>query len=90
MADPERFDADPDPTFQADADADPEPDFYWGEKFFSSNLQLLFPNSSSVNNDTLHKNGKDILYDLQGQLTIMFLNRPPLAQKHTPNWFQLL
>ena len=24
MADPERFDADPDPTFQADADPDPE------------------------------------------------------------------
>ena len=25
MADPERFDADPDPTFQADADLDPNP-----------------------------------------------------------------
>ena len=25
MADPERFDADPDPTFQADADPDPNP-----------------------------------------------------------------
>ena len=26
VADPERFDADPDPTFQADADPDPAPD----------------------------------------------------------------
>ena len=26
MADPERFDADPDPTFKADADPDPAPD----------------------------------------------------------------
>ena len=26
MADPERFDADPDPTFKADADPDPTPD----------------------------------------------------------------
>ena len=26
MADPERFDADPDPTFHADADPDPDPD----------------------------------------------------------------
>ena len=25
VADPERFDADPDPTFQADADPDPNP-----------------------------------------------------------------
>ena len=25
MADPERFDADPDPTFKADADPDPNP-----------------------------------------------------------------
>ena len=25
MADPEHFDADPDPTFQADADPDPNP-----------------------------------------------------------------
>ena len=25
MADPERFEADPDPTFQADADPDPNP-----------------------------------------------------------------
>ena len=25
MADPERFDADPDPTFQADTDPDPNP-----------------------------------------------------------------
>ena len=45
MADPERFDADPDPTFQADADPDPNP-FTRVRNFFSSNLNLLFPKSS--------------------------------------------
>ena len=51
-ADPERFDADPDPTFQADADPDPAPDadpnpnpFTRVSIFSSSNLQLLFPKS---------------------------------------------
>ena len=37
MADPERFDADPDPTFQADADLDLAPDpntFTRGRNFF--------------------------------------------------------
>ena len=42
MADPERFDADPDPTFQADADPDPNP-FTRVKNKISSNLQLLFP-----------------------------------------------
>ena len=52
MTDPERFDADPDPTFQADADPDPAPDadpnpnpFTRVSIFSSSNLQLLFPKS---------------------------------------------
>ena len=44
MADPERFDADPDHTFQADADPDPNP-FTRKIIFSSSNLQLLFPKS---------------------------------------------
>ena len=49
MADPERFDADPDPTFQADAVADPDPNpFTKVSNFFSSNLQLLFPKSSKT------------------------------------------
>ena len=47
MADPERFDADPDPTFQADADPDPSP-FTRVRKKISSNLQLLFPKSSKT------------------------------------------
>ena len=36
MADPERFDADPDPTFQADADPDPDldPNTFTRVKFF--------------------------------------------------------
>ena len=38
MADPEHFNADPDPTFQADADPDPNPSY----------LQLLFPKSSKT------------------------------------------
>ena len=55
MADPERFDADPDPTFQADADPDPAPDldpepnpFTRVKIFSSSNLQLLFPKPSKT------------------------------------------
>ena len=59
MADPENFDADPDPTFQGDADADPtfqddadpDPDpnpFTRVRNFRSSNLQLLFPKSSKT------------------------------------------
>ena len=44
VADPERCDADPDPTFQADADPNPNL-FTRVKKFFSSNLQLLFPKS---------------------------------------------
>ena len=44
MVDPERFDADPDHTFQADADLDPNP-FTKVNIFSSSNLQLLFPMS---------------------------------------------
>ena len=32
MADPERFDADPDPTFHADADPDPKKFLLGGEK----------------------------------------------------------
>ena len=36
VAEPERFDADPDPTFQADLDPDPDPKiFSWGKKQFS-------------------------------------------------------
>ena len=44
MADPERFDADPDPSFYADADADPNPKKLLARerKFFSSYLQLFF------------------------------------------------
>ena len=50
MADPERFDADPDPSFQADVDPDPalDPDPNPStrvKKKFSSNPQLLFPKS---------------------------------------------
>ena len=53
MADPERIDADPDPTFQADADLAPDPDpnpVTRMRNFFSSNLQLkvLFPKSSKT------------------------------------------
>ena len=47
MADPERFDADQDPTFQADADPDLNP-FTRVKMFSSSNLQLLFPKSSKT------------------------------------------
>ena len=49
VADPERFDADPDldPTFQADADPDPNL-FIYGEKKFSSKsspiLSKILPN----------------------------------------------
>ena len=50
MADPECFDADPDPTFQADADPYPDPNLFTRVRnnFFSSNLQLLFPKSSKT------------------------------------------
>ena len=47
VADPERFNADPDPTFQADADPDPNP-FTRVRNFSSSNIQLLFPKSSKT------------------------------------------
>ena len=47
VADPEGFDADPDPTFQADADPDPNP-FTRVRNLFSSYLQLLFPKSSKT------------------------------------------
>ena len=42
MADPERFDADPDPSFQADTDPDPDSNFFsLGEKkFFSPNIRV--------------------------------------------------
>ena len=36
VADPERFDADPDPTFQADADLDPNPFTRVKKMFFKS------------------------------------------------------
>ena len=36
VADPERFDADPDPTFQADADPDPNPFTRVKKMFFKS------------------------------------------------------
>ena len=44
VADPERFGADPDPTFQADADPDPDPTFLClGEiKKLSSNSFFFF------------------------------------------------
>ena len=45
VADQERFDADPDPTFQADADPNP---IIRVQKKFSSNLPLLFPKSSKT------------------------------------------
>ena len=39
VADPERFDANPDPTFQADPDPDPDPNpFTRVRNFFYSNL----------------------------------------------------
>ena len=45
MADPERFDADPDPTFKADADPDPTPDPIPFTRVKKNFLQLLFPKS---------------------------------------------
>ena len=51
MADPERFDADPDPTFQADADPDPNP-FTRVRNFFffksSTIVSKVFQNLSCV------------------------------------------
>ena len=41
MADPEHFDADPDPTFQADTDPDPNP-FTRVRKVFLQIFKLLF------------------------------------------------
>ena len=41
MADPERFHADPDPTFQADADPDPDPNPFTRVEIFFLNLQNL-------------------------------------------------
>ena len=43
MADPERFDADPDPTFQADADPDPKFVKLGREKNVLSNLIFSSP-----------------------------------------------
>ena len=47
VADPERFDADPDPTFQADADQalDPDPNPFTRVNIFFANLQLYFSKS---------------------------------------------
>ena len=47
VVDPERFDADPDPTFQADADPDPNP--FW-EFFLKSSfiVSKVFQNLSCV------------------------------------------
>ena len=45
VADPERFDADPDPTLQADADPNP---FTRVREIFFFNLHLLFPKSSKT------------------------------------------
>ena len=42
MADPERFDEDPDPTFQTDADPNPFTRVR-NEKLFSSNLHQSLP-----------------------------------------------
>ena len=44
MADPERFNGDPDPTFHADADPD---SIFLGEipKILGQNLQFFFPKS---------------------------------------------
>ena len=41
VADPERFDADPDPTFQADADLDPNPFSRVRNFFFNYCFQSL-------------------------------------------------
>ena len=55
MANPERFDADPDPTFQGDADPDQNP--FTSRKKISSNLQLLFSKSpKTCNCNFLSKN----------------------------------
>ena len=40
MADPERYDADPDPTFHADGDPDPAPDT--DPNFFLSRVRKVF------------------------------------------------
>ena len=68
VADPERFDADPDSTFQADADPNPDPapdpnPFTRVRHFFSSNLQLLFPNSSK----TCHLLSKNVEGRVRGE-----------------------
>ena len=50
MADPECFDADPDPNFYADADPDPNFQYLGRErrKQILQNLQLMFPTSCHV------------------------------------------
>ena len=50
MADPERFDADPDPSFHADADPDPNPkNFKLGrEKFFLHIFNYILQNLSKL------------------------------------------
>ena len=45
MADPERFDADPDPTFHADADPDPNFCSSGEKKNVLQNLQIFFTKS---------------------------------------------
>ena len=47
MADPERFDAGPDPTFQADADPDPNR-FIRVRKIFLTIVSKVFQNLSCV------------------------------------------
>ena len=46
VADPEGFDADPDPTFQADADPDPNP--FTRVRNFSTIVSKVFQNLSCV------------------------------------------
>ena len=48
VADPKRFDADPDPTFQADANPDPNL-FSQGEEFFSSSKSSTIVSKISQN-----------------------------------------
>ena len=49
MADPERYDADPDPTYQADADLGPKIVKLQGEKkFFLPNLFFLLHNLTKL------------------------------------------
>ena len=53
MADPERFDADPDPTFHADADPN----------FFLQNLKKIFTGNFLSKNYLIDKKNADISFD---------------------------